>query len=116
LKLNLFLHLLGGLLQSSPKKIVIFGGGGGINPIIQGLKDLYDVTAIVSVFDDGGSTGRLRDHSGIAVGDFRNALTAMARGDENKAIVDVLNYRFRRNDIGVFFHLLEIFLTLPWVK
>jgi uncharacterized cofD-like protein len=90
-------------LQGSPKKIVIFGGGGGINSIIQGLKDLYDITAVVSVFDDGGSTGQLRNHSGIAVGDFRNALTAMARWDENKAIVDVLNYRFKRNDIGAFF-------------
>jgi uncharacterized cofD-like protein len=85
------------------RKIVIFGGGGGINPIIQGLKDLYDVTAVVSVFDDGGSTGQLRNYSGIAVGDLRNALTAMARGDENKAIVDVLNYRFALRILSVFF-------------
>ena len=89
--------------MESPKKIVIFGGGGGINPIIQALKDLYDVTAVVSVFDDGGSTGQLRNYSGIAVGDFRNSLRAMARGDENKAVVDVLNYRFTERNLGVFF-------------
>ena len=98
-----FLHLLEVVvLRGLPRKIVVFGGGGGINPIIHGLKHLYDVTATVSVFDDGGSTGRLRNHSGIAVGDLRNALTAMARGDENKTVVDVLNHRFN-TDTGVFF-------------
>ncbi len=79
--------------MKNKKKIAILGGGGGIVPIIEGLKFLYDISAIVSVFDDGGSTGQLRNHSGIAVGDLRNALAAMSKADE-KIIRDVFSYRF----------------------
>ncbi|MEM5799336.1 MAG: 2-phospho-L-lactate transferase CofD family protein [Candidatus Aenigmatarchaeota archaeon] len=84
--------------MSEKIKVVVFGGGGGIKPIIEGLKNFYDLTAIVTVFDDGGSTGKLRDYCGIGIGDFRNALLSMAREDkENGIIKDILDHRFSGN-------------------
>ncbi|MBU5690292.1 MAG: 2-phospho-L-lactate transferase CofD family protein [Candidatus Aenigmatarchaeota archaeon] len=82
------------------RKIVVFGGGGGIKPIIEGLKYLYDVTAIVAASDDGKSTGILKNHSGVAVGDFRNALISMA---EQGPETSILGYRFKETDIGVYY-------------
>jgi len=64
------------------KSIVVMGGGTGIYPVLQGLKKYYsriDITAIISMADSGGSTGRLRDEFGqLPVGDVRMALTALA--------------------------------------
>src|SRR3989338_5297572 len=63
------------------KKIVTIGGGTGTFVVLSGLKRIPDVflTAIVSVLDDGGSTGRLRDAYGfLPVGDARQALIALA--------------------------------------
>ena len=74
------------------RKLVVFGGGGGIKPIIEGLKYLYDITAIVAVSDDGKSTGVLRNHSGVAVGDFRNALLSMS---EQGPETNILGHRFK---------------------
>lgn len=48
------------------KKIVIIGGGTGLSVLLRGLKLLpFDITAIVTVADDGGSSGRLRDELNI---------------------------------------------------
>lgn len=81
--------------MSSKKKIVVFGGGGGIQPVIQGLKYLYDVTAVVSTSDNGGSTGELRNQGIIGIGDLRAALCAMAKeDDENQLVRDVFAHRF----------------------
>ncbi len=59
------------------KKVVVIGGGTGIHPVLQGLKKYHeeiDITAIISMADSGGSTGRLRDEFGLLpVGDVRMA-------------------------------------------
>lgn len=87
----------------SKKKFGVFGGGGGIQPILEGLKYLYDVTAVVTTSDDGGSSGELRNQGIIGVGDLRAALCAMARrDDENGLVKDVFGYRFRKTDKDVF--------------
>ena len=68
------------------KKIVVIGGGTGLSSMLMGMKKIQDValTAIVTVADDGGSTGRIRDTYNIpAVGDIRHVLYAMAQ-DENE--------------------------------
>jgi len=76
------------------KKIVIFGGGSGLSQLLKGLKLFpLDVTAIVSVSDNGRSTGLLRKDFNIpAVGDITKVMLAMS--DANKDVIDLLNYRF----------------------
>ena len=63
------------------KKVVVFGGGTGMSYLLRGLKEYpLDITAVVSVCDDGGSTGILRDEFNIlAVGDIRKVLTSLSR-------------------------------------
>ena len=63
------------------KNIVVIGGGTGLSSMLMGMKKLDDVdlTAIVTVADDGGSTGRIRDIYNVpAVGDIRHVLCATA--------------------------------------
>ncbi len=76
------------------KKVVVLGGGTGLSALLKGLKMFpVDITAIVSVSDDGRSTGRLRDEFNIpAVGDVRQVLVALS---ETEPLVEkLLNYRF----------------------
>ena len=64
-----------------PEKVVVIGGGHGQSAICRGIKNIpdLDITAIVTVADDGGSTGRLRRHFHIpAMGDIRNVMIALA--------------------------------------
>lgn len=79
------------------KKIVIFGGGSGLSQILKGLKLFpIDVCAVVSVFDNGQSTGRLRkDYNIPAVGDISKVLLAMS--DSSDEIKDLMNYRFSKS-------------------
>ena len=67
------------LLARAPRLVVI-GGGTGMPVLLRGLKELTsNLTAIVTVADDGGSSGRLRGELGILPpGDIRNCLTALA--------------------------------------
>lgn len=76
------------------KKIVVIGGGTGSFVLLSGLKQYpVDLTAIVPVTDDGGSTGRLRDEFGfLPVGDMRQCLAALAA--ENGLLRKILLYRF----------------------
>ena len=76
------------------KKIVIFGGGSGLSQLLKGLKLFpMDVTAVVSVSDNGKSTGLLRKEMHIpAVGDITKVLVSMS--DAPKDVIDLLNYRF----------------------
>ena len=76
------------------KKIVIFGGGSGLSQLLKGLKLFpIDITAVVSVADNGKSTGRLREELNIpAVGDISKVLLAMSDADED--IQNLMNYRF----------------------
>ncbi len=86
------------LLARGPR-IVAIGGGTGLSTLLRGLKEhTANITAIVSVADDGGSTGRLREQTGIpAVGDIRNCLVALA--ETEPAMGELLQYRFG-NDEG----------------
>ena len=73
-------------------KIAAIGGGTGLSMLLAGLKKYtHNLTAIVTVADDGGSSGRLRSDLGMcAPGDIRNCLNALA----NSEFRDILNYRF----------------------
>ena len=61
------------------KKVVIFGGGTGLSYLLKGLKDFpVDITAVITVSDNGKSTGKLRkEFSTPAVGDIRKVITAL---------------------------------------
>ena len=77
------------------KKVVVLGGGTGLSCLLRGLKDFpVDITAIVSVCDDGKSTGRLREEfNQVAVGDIRRVLVALS--ETEPLIEELLNYRFQ---------------------
>lgn len=77
------------------KKVVVLGGGTGSSTLVRGLKQFpIDLTAIVSVCDDGRSTGVLREEFNIpAVGDIRRVLAAMS--ETEPLVVDLFNYRFQ---------------------
>jgi uncharacterized cofD-like protein len=74
-------------------RVVAFGGGTGLPVLLRGLRDrVADLTAVVTVADDGGSSGRLRQELGVAPpGDVRNCLVALAG---RKKLAEVFNYRF----------------------
>lgn len=83
-------------MRKPDKKIVVIGGGTGIFAVLNGLKNYFDdVSAIVSMADDGGSTGILREEFGILPpGDVRRAIIALAHSD-NKILSELFNYRFK---------------------
>lgn len=85
------------------KKVVVIGGGHGQSVILRGLKQIEDIeiSAIVTVADDGGSTGRLRKQFHIpAMGDIRNVMCALA--EEETLFSHLMNYRFdgEEGDLG----------------
>jgi uncharacterized cofD-like protein len=79
-------------------KIVAIGGGTGLSTLIRGLKQYSaNITAIVTVADDGGSSGRLRREIGVLPpGDIRNCVAALA--DEEKLLTELFQYRFQAGD------------------
>ena len=79
------------------KKVVILGGGTGLSALLGGLKQFpVDITSVVSVCDDGGSTGILRDEFDmLAVGDIRKVLVALSQTEGY--VEELLNYRFKTN-------------------
>lgn len=82
------------------KKIVAIGGGTGSAVVLSGLKDHKDIdlSAVIVVSDNGGSTGRLRDEFGfLPVGDLRQCIAALATGENEKEIRQLLLYRFEQN-------------------
>lgn len=82
------------------KNIVTIGGGTGSFTILSGLKKFKDfnISAVVSMADDGGSTGRLRDELGVLPpGDVRQCLVALS--EEPKAIRELFNYRFESGQL-----------------
>lgn len=76
------------------KKVMVFGGGTGMSYLLRGLKNFpLDITAVVSVCDDGGSTGILRDEFNMtAVGDIRKVLISLSKTEGE--FENLLNYRF----------------------
>jgi uncharacterized cofD-like protein len=81
-------------LQRGPK-IVVLGGGTGLSTLLRGLKKLStNLTAVVTVFDDGGSSGRLRREQGILPpGDIRNCLVALAEAEP--LLTRLFTHRFK---------------------
>lgn len=86
-------------LKKGPR-IVVIGGGTGLSVLLRGLKEnTSNLTAIVSVTDDGGSSGRLRGEFGILPpGDLRNCLVALA--DTEPAMESLFNYRFNKGEMS----------------
>lgn len=82
----------------SKLKVVTMGGGTGTFPVVSALRKLdVDISAVVSVSDSGGSTGRIRDEFGFQpVGDLRQSLAALADEKGQEWIQKLLLYRFSK--------------------
>lgn len=79
-------------------KIVAVGGGTGLSMLLKGIKHITNnITAVVTVGDDGGSSGRLREEMGVLPpGDIRNCIAALA-GDED-LVTKLFQYRFKTGE------------------
>ena len=77
------------------KKVVVMGGGTGMSYLLRGLKDFpVDITAVITVSDNGRSTGKLRkEFHTPAVGDIRKVITNLSQIDE--PIKEMMSYRFK---------------------
>ena len=84
-------------LERGPR-VVVIGGGTGLSNLLRGLKRFTNnITAIVTVADDGGSSGRLRQELGVLPpGDIRNCITALA--DEDQLVTELFHYRFEHGE------------------
>ncbi|MFH1378167.1 MAG: gluconeogenesis factor YvcK family protein [Planctomycetota bacterium] len=80
-------------------RVVALGGGTGMSALLSGLKHhTSEITAIVSMADDGGSTGKLRASLGVVpMGDIRKCLVALA--DEEPMMRHLMNYRFADDEL-----------------
>lgn len=99
-------------MRRKGKKIVVIGGGTGVFTVLSGLRKYpYELSAIVSMADDGGSTGVLREEFGILPpGDIRRALVALA-GSDRQMLSALFNYRFKEG-FGIAGHSFgNLFLT-----
>ncbi|HEY3268650.1 MAG TPA: YvcK family protein [Armatimonadota bacterium] len=85
---------------SHGQRIVVLGGGTGLSTMLRGLKRYTsNLTAIVTVTDDGGSSGRLmREYNMLPPGDIRNCIVALA--DNEGLMADLFQYRFEGRDEG----------------
>jgi len=88
------------MIKGSMKKVVVIGGGTGNFAVLRGLKRYpLDLTAIVSMADDGGSTGILRDELGVLPpGDVRQCLVALS--NSSRLMRSLMNYRFENGGLG----------------
>ncbi len=90
--------------MSAKQRVVVIGGGTGTYTLLRGLRayeETLHITAVVTMADSGGSTGRLRDEFGqLPVGDVRQALAALAPGhDEYGELLRTLFlYRFEKGE------------------
>jgi uncharacterized cofD-like protein len=87
------------VLSAGPK-VVAIGGGTGLSCVLTGLKrSSRDITAIVAMADDGGSSGKLRQELGIIPpGDVRKCLIALA--DQEPLMAELLDFRFPEHELG----------------
>lgn len=85
-------------LEKGPH-IVVIGGGTGLHTLLRGLKQYTsNITAVVTVFDSGGSSGQLRDEMGVLPpGDIRNCLVALSARES--LMTDLFQYRFRDGNL-----------------
>lgn len=79
-------------------KVVVIGGGTGLPVVLSGLRDHnVDITAVVTVADDGGSSGIIRDYINVVPpGDIRNAIAALS--ELSNLELDIFQYRFKSSD------------------
>ncbi|MBR1425590.1 YvcK family protein [bacterium] len=79
-------------------RIVAVGGGTGLSMLLSGIKNITNnITAVVTVGDDGGSSGRLRESLGILPpGDIRHCITALA--DDEDLVTELFKYRFKTGE------------------
>ena len=82
------------------ERIVAIGGGTGLSTMLKGLKlHTHNVTAVVTVADDGGSSGVLRtDYGMLPPGDVRNCVSALA--DVDPELGEILNFRFKEGTLS----------------
>ncbi|SOC17102.1 uncharacterized cofD-like protein [Ureibacillus xyleni] len=88
-------------MKKRKQNIVVIGGGTGLSTMLRGLKNYpFNITAIVTVADDGGSSGRLRDDYDIPPpGDIRNVIAALS--DTEPLVEQMFQYRFSQSvDLG----------------
>jgi len=85
--------------RDDPMKIAVLGGGTGLSALLRGLKNFTEeITAIVTVADDGGSSGMLRQDLGILPpGDIRNCIMALANVEP--LMEKVMQYRFKEGSL-----------------
>src|SRR5258708_9231157 len=91
---------MGSAPQNTPLRIVSIGGGNGLSTLLRGLKryarageGILDITAVVPVTDDGGSSGRLRrDFDVLPPGDIRNCMVALS--EDETLLTRLFQYRF----------------------
>ena len=79
-------------------KVVAVGGGTGLSMLLRGIKNITNnITAVVTVGDDGGSSGRLREEMGVLPpGDIRNCIAALA--DDEDLVTKLFQYRFKAGE------------------
>ncbi len=87
------------ILEKGPR-VAVIGGGTGLSTMLHGLKEYTsNITAVVTVADDGGSSGRLRQDFGmLPPGDIRNCLVALA--DAEPLMGRLFQFRFDQGDLG----------------
>lgn len=85
--------------ENNEAKVVVIGGGTGLSTMLRGLKKYTShITAIVTVGDDGGGSGKLREDLGmLPPGDIRNCILALA--DTEPLMEDLLQYRFTEGSL-----------------
>lgn len=83
-----------------PPRLVAIGGGHGLSAMLRGLKRYTrDITAIVTVADDGGGSGALREDLGmLPPGDIRSCILSLANTE--KTMRELLNYRFTEGSLA----------------
>ena len=96
-------HVMSNALEyrlSMGPHIVALGGGTGLSTLLAGLKGFTrNITAVVAVTDEGGSSGRLRQEWGVLPpGDIRNCIVALA--ENGSSLSSILNYRFDRGELN----------------
>jgi len=82
-------------------RVVVIGGGNGLSTLLRGIKEYtHRITAVVTVADDGGSSGRLRREMGILPpGDIRNCLAALS--NDEAMLTQLFQYRFNNEQTGL---------------
>src|SRR5947209_6409202 len=88
----------GNLVESDGLRAVVIGGGTGIYAVLTGLRHYTsNITAVVSMSDNGGSSGRLRDEFGyLPPGDVRRCLVALASDADSMLLRQLFEYRFEK--------------------